>query len=109
MNSFENFFSDMGEKPKGLTLERKNVHLGYSPENCIWATYDVQARNRTDNLIVEHEGEKMILMDYAKLKDVSYKQLHHWIRYLNYDPAIAAAALKGKGSKFIPDYRKRHR
>lgn len=44
--SFENFFKDMGEKPKSLTLERKNNELGYFKENCKWATYTEQMRNR---------------------------------------------------------------
>ena len=44
---FENFLADMGEIPdKTLTLERKDNDLGYSPENCVWATALVQSRNR---------------------------------------------------------------
>lgn len=45
-NSFENFLKDMGECPKGLTLERKNNSKGYSPSNCCWATRTQQANNR---------------------------------------------------------------
>lgn len=29
-----------------LEIERKDVNLGYSPENCVWATNTTQARNR---------------------------------------------------------------
>lgn len=43
--SFENFYSDMGE-PHGLTLERRDNDRGYSPDNCIWATQSDQVRNR---------------------------------------------------------------
>lgn len=49
---FENFFEDIGKKPKGLTIERKNNELGYFKENCCWDTYLVQTRNqriRKDN------------------------------------------------------------
>lgn len=47
---FENFFADMGMRPAGLTIERKNNERNYCPSNCIWATAKVQARNRRPNL-----------------------------------------------------------
>lgn len=43
---FENFLKDMGEKPEGLTLERINNELGYSKDNCCWATRAEQNRNK---------------------------------------------------------------
>ena len=45
-DAFENFLSDMGECPDGLTLERKDNNFGYSKNNCCWATREEQSRNR---------------------------------------------------------------
>lgn len=44
---FAAFMADMGERPSPAhTLERENNDKGYGPDNCIWATRDIQARNR---------------------------------------------------------------
>lgn len=43
---FENFLADMGIRPEGLTLERKNNLEGYSASNCVWATRSAQNSNR---------------------------------------------------------------
>lgn len=44
--SFSNFFEDMGEKPKGLTLERINNNGNYELSNCKWATRTEQMHNQ---------------------------------------------------------------
>lgn len=43
---FSGFFEDMGVRPPGLTLERKDSHGNYEKANCIWATYTTNLRNR---------------------------------------------------------------
>jgi hypothetical protein len=44
---FKNFVSDMGMKPdQTYTLERANNSLGYSPDNCVWASRSDQCVNR---------------------------------------------------------------
>lgn len=44
-HDFTNFLADMGERPEGLTLERRHNDKGYSKYNCTWATRSEQAKN----------------------------------------------------------------
>lgn len=54
-NDFETFLLDMGPRPtKKHTIERRNNNEGYSPDNCMWATKDVQARNRRARKLRTH-------------------------------------------------------
>lgn len=41
------FVEDLGYKPEGLTLERKDNNKGYYKENCKWATWEEQSQNKS--------------------------------------------------------------
>lgn len=75
MDSFEDFYADMGDRPEGMTLDRIDNNKGYEPNNVRWATKQEQARNRRCVVEVTHNGKRMFLHEWADSIGVSYEIL----------------------------------
>jgi len=56
---YANFLADMGERPFGLTLERKNNHKGYCKSNCEWVNRTQQNRNRRSSKLTVDQVEEI--------------------------------------------------
>lgn len=65
--SFDKFIQDMGSKPRGMTLERKNNARGYSPSNCVWASVGAQNRNRRGNTLLTFRGRTLTLVEWSEI------------------------------------------
>jgi hypothetical protein len=66
LQSFQNFFDDMGKRPEGKSLERKNNNGNYAPGNCKWANRFEQARNTRRNRYVELDGRRQTVSEWAR-------------------------------------------
>lgn len=63
---FKNFLADMGERPDGLTLERRQVNGHYEPSNCEWATRQAQSNNVRDQSKWLVDGQLMTQAQVAR-------------------------------------------
>lgn len=75
LESFDNFFNEMGRRPENTSLDRIDWEKGYSRENCRWVDHSEQVRNR---------GKVSSL--YSRYRGVSYdKQRSKFIAFIQFE------------------------
>jgi hypothetical protein len=79
-NDFSLFFEDMGERPKGLTLDRIDVDKGYNKENCRWADHLTQANNKRNNRLISIDGVKKTLSQWCRIYGVEISKVRYRLK-----------------------------
>jgi len=64
-NKFEKFLEDMGECPKGLTLDRIDNNGNYEPGNCRWVSMLEQTYNRRKNNTLTIDETKKLYHNFG--------------------------------------------
>lgn len=81
-NSFENFFLDMGVKPTPEhSIERLNNDGNYDPDNCIWATREVQSNNQSTTRYYDYKGTKVKVVELAKIACIAHSAMYQRLVY----------------------------
>jgi hypothetical protein len=63
--SFERFYADMGDRPAGTTLDRREQNGNYDLGNCRWATLEQQSNNKRSSRFIVHAGRKQTVAQWA--------------------------------------------
>lgn len=83
--TFNGFLADMGERPAGLTLDRRGNDGNYEPGNCRWVTATVQNRNQRSNVFLEHAGQRLTIAEWAQRTGINPITLQSRVRKYGWD------------------------
>ena len=95
-DSFEAFLADMGERPVGTSLERRNNERGYNKANCNWATRRAQSQNTRRNKCYTHEGRTLCIADWAEDANLPYATLRSRLITLGWTIGDALAPVQAR-------------
>lgn len=66
LNSFTDFYGDMGKRPSNkYSLDRIDVNGNYEPDNCKWSTAKEQHNNKRTNKVIEVNGRTQTIQQWC--------------------------------------------
>ena len=68
---FENFLSDVGERPEGMQLDRIDNNKNYEPANVRWVSATENACNKSNNVKIFFNGKYFTISQLAKELGIS--------------------------------------
>jgi hypothetical protein len=79
-DDFAAFLHDMGERPCGKTLDRKDPTGNYEKSNCCWSSEKEQQNNRTNNVRLTALGRTLTVAQWAEMLGMTHTTILRRIR-----------------------------
>lgn len=75
--NIENFEAWERENPyfEGATIDRIDTNGDYEPSNCKWSTKREQSMNRRNSIIIEYNGERHNIQEWAEITGINQSTL----------------------------------
>jgi hypothetical protein len=80
-NSFNDFLADMGERPDGYEIDRKNNDGNYEPSNCQWISRQRNLNNKRNNRLLELNGQTHTIAEWSRITGLSWLTIRQRLRY----------------------------
>jgi hypothetical protein len=102
-HDFANFFADMGHRPEGKSLDRRDNNGPYSASNCRWATPTEQGRNMRTNRMLEFRGETRCMSEWCEILSLKTSTVCRRLNHFGWsvDRALATPVLPMKGVRSL--------
>lgn len=92
---FECFVEDMGDRPNGFTIERRDYNGNYEPSNCEWISKSAQGKNCRGVRIIDIDGVSKTVPDWSAHFGVNYFTAHRRLKR-GLEPKAAFSLPSGK-------------
>lgn len=102
LDDFMAFVEDMGPRPEGYSIERRDNDGNYEPGNCIWGSSLVQSRNKRNTVYITHDGVTRPLTEWSEITGLSPATIRG--RYLNglpSDEILSTEPMWSKGNEVV--------